>query len=82
MEIYAIFFDGRSTKWPENHHERSVSETGNSMVKRHEPTKIRKKLSERKATEEILKFNIHNIRQIGYLQYLAPHLLQMEVLAG
>ncbi len=52
------------------------------MLKRREPTKIRKKLSERKGTEEALKFNIHNMRQIWYLQYLSPHLPQMEVLVG
>jgi len=69
-------------KWLEGYHDRSISETGNSMLKRREPTKIRKKLSERKGIEESLKFNVHNIRQIGYLQYLAPHLLQMKILAG
>jgi len=69
-------------KWLEGYHNRSISETGNSMLKRREPTNIRKKLSERKGIEEALKFNIHNIRQIGYLQYLAPHLLRTEVLAG
>ena len=68
--------------WLESYHDRSISETGNSMLKRREPTKIRKKLSERKCTEETLKFNIHNIRQIGYLRYLAPQLLRIEVLAG
>ncbi|EQD36842.1 transposase IS4 family protein [mine drainage metagenome] len=69
-------------KWLEGYHDRSVSESGNSMLKRREPIKIRKKLSERKGTEEALKFNIHNIRQIGYLQYLAPHLLRMGLIAG
>ena len=69
-------------KWLENYHSRSVSETGNSMLKRREPTKIRKRISERKDTEESLKFNVHNIRQIGYLSYLAPHLLKPAVLAG
>lgn len=69
-------------KWLENYHDRSISETGNSMLKRREPTKIRKKLNERKSIEESLKFNVHNIRQIGYLWYLAPHLLRLEVLAS
>ena len=65
--------------WLENYHCRSISESGNSMLKRREPTKVRKKLGQRKATEEALKFNIHNIRQVGYLQYLAPHLLRTDV---
>lgn len=69
-------------KWLESYHDRSISESGNSMLKRREPTKVRKKLSERKGTEEALKFNIHNIRQIGYLHYLAPRLLRIELLAG
>jgi transposase len=68
--------------WFEDYHNRSVSETGNSMLKRRESTKIRKKLSERKDTEETLKFNVHNIRQIGYLWYLAPHFLKYGVLVS
>ena len=66
--------------WLESYHDRSISESGNSMLKRREPTKIRKKLGQRKATEETLKFNIHNVRQICYLQYLAPHLLRTDVI--
>jgi len=67
-------------QWLENYHSRSISESVNSMLKRREPTKIRKKLSLRKATEEILKFNLHNVRQICYLQYLAPHLIRADVI--
>ena len=78
--LHALITDPQA--WLEGYHDRSISETGNSMLKRREPTKIRKKLSERKDTEEILKFNVHNIRQIGYLWYLAPHLLRPEVLAS
>lgn len=78
--LYALITDPQ--KWLENYHDRSISETGNSMLKRREPTKIRKKLSERKGIEETLKFNIHNIRQIGYLLYLAPHLIKLDALAS
>ncbi len=78
--LYALVIDPQ--KWLDGYHDRSISETGNSMLKRREPTKIRKKLSERKYTEESLKFNIHNVRQIGYLQYLAPRLLRPEVLVS
>lgn len=67
-------------EWLEEYHNRSISETGNSMLKRREPTKIRKKLCQRKGTQEALKFNIHNIRQICYLKYLAPCLLRTDVL--
>lgn len=63
-------------RWLESCHERSISETGNSMLKRREPTKIRKKLSPRKGIQEALKFMVHNIRQICYLRYLNPQLLR------
>jgi transposase len=67
-------------QWLESYHERSISETGNSMLKRREPTKIRKKLSERKGTQEALKFMVHNVRQICYLKYLNPHLLRTKII--
>ncbi|MGC9193384.1 MAG: hypothetical protein ACP5FQ_05710 [Thermoplasmata archaeon] len=42
------------------------------------PAKIRKKLPQRKRTEEVLKINVHNVRQYCYLRYLAPELLKNE----
>jgi len=66
-------------QWLEAYHDRSISESGNSMLKRRESTKIRKKLSARKATQEALKFMVHNIRQICYLRYLAPKLLRHNI---
>lgn len=56
------------------YHGRSISETVNSMMKRREPMKLRKRLSVRRATEEQLKVLIHNLRQCCYLTYLAPEL--------
>jgi len=53
-------------------HNRSISESINSMLKRREPIPIRKRLSWRKNVEEYLKMNIHNLRQSCYLTYLAP----------
>jgi transposase len=67
-------------RWLESYHNRSISETGNSMLKRREPTKIRKKLSPRKGIQEALKFMVHNIRQICYLKYLNPHLLRTKII--
>lgn len=61
------------------YHGRSISETVNSMLKRREPTKLRKRLSGRRATEEQLKVIIHNLRQCGYLTYLAPELVRIPV---
>ena len=76
--LYSLAEDPQ--KWLECYHDRSISETGNSMLKRREPTKIRKKLSRRKGIQEALKFNVHNIRQICYLRYLAPNLLSTSIL--
>lgn len=64
------------------YHNRSISETVNSMMKRREPTPIRKRLSWRKGMEEYLKTNIHNIRQSCYLVYLAPRLTKTPLWAG
>ncbi|MGC8497406.1 MAG: hypothetical protein ACP5NL_05365 [Thermoplasmata archaeon] len=65
-------------KWLSSYHGRSISETVNSMMKRRMPAKIRKKLPQRKRTEEVLKINVHNVRQYCYLRYLAPELLKNE----
>jgi transposase len=64
------------------YHGRSISETVNSMMKRREPTPIRKRLSWRKSTEEGLKVYIHNLRQSCYLTYLAPELTRTPLHAS
>ena len=58
--------------WLEHYHMRSISECVNSMMKRKMPVRIRKKLSQRKKTEETLKINIHNLRQYNYLKHMNP----------
>ncbi len=60
------------------YHDRSISETVNSMIKRREPTPIRKRIPWRRGTEEFLKINIHNIRQSCYLAYLSPELTKIS----
>jgi transposase len=65
-------------RWLESYHNRSMSETVNSMLKRRMATKVRKKLSQRKAIAEALKFMVHNIRQICYLRILNPKLLKVQ----
>ena len=60
------------------YHNRSISETVNSMIKRREPTPIRKRIPWRRGTEEFLKINIHNIRQSCYLAYLSPELTKIS----
>lgn len=63
-------------------HDRSISETVNSMMKRREPIPIRKRLTVRKNTAESLKVNIHNLRQSCYLSYLSPELTKLEKYQG
>ena len=48
---------------------RSISECVNSTMKRKMPVKIRKKLPQRKKTEETPKINMHNLRQYNYLKH-------------
>ena len=63
-------------QWLSIYHMRSNVETVMSMLKRKLPTKIRKKLPERKKTEEFLKANVHNVRQCCYLRYTEPELVK------
>ena len=63
-------------------HNRSISETVNSMMKRREPIPIRKRISWRKDVEEFLKVNVHNLRQSCYLSYLAPTMTKIPLNGG
>lgn len=63
-------------KFLEAYHMRSISETGNSMDKTRFPWKIRKRLAWRKRTEELLRKDVHNVRQHSYLRYLEPRLVR------
>ncbi len=69
-------FTDNTQEWLEHYHMRSISECVNSMLKRKMPTKIRKKLSQRKNTEEALKINVHNLRQYSYLKRTKPDLIK------
>ena len=64
------------------YHNRSISETVNSMMKRREPIPIRKRLSGRRRTAEVVKINLHNLRQSCYLTYTAPALTKTPLMAG
>ena len=63
-------------EWLEKYHMRSLSESVNSMMKRKMPAKIRKKLPQRKKTEESLKINMHNLRQYSYLRHTSPEMIR------
>jgi transposase len=58
------------------YHMRSISETAHAMDKTRFPGKIRKRLSWRKKTEELLRKDVHNARQYSYLRYLEPDLVR------
>ena len=45
-------------------------------MKRKMPVKIRKKLSLRKNTEEMLKINMHNLRQYSYPRHTDPDMIK------
>jgi transposase len=62
--------------WMEQYHMRSISESVNSMIRRKMPVKIRKKLPQRKETEETLKINMHNLRQYSYLRHTNPEMIK------
>ena len=72
--LYGFVEDPQS--WMEEYHMRSISESVNSMMKRKMPVKIRKKLPQRKQTEETLKINMHNLRQYSYLKRTNPEMIK------
>lgn len=52
------------------YHERSISETGNSMDKRAFPKPVYKRLAARKETAVGLRHLVHNIKQLVYIKFL------------
>ena len=77
-EMMLYDFVNNTQEWLETYHMRSISESVNSMIKRKMPSKIRKRLPERKRTEEYLKINAHNIRQFNYLRHTNPEQLKVK----
>ena len=69
-------FVDNTQEWLQEYHMRSISESVNSMMKRKMPVKVRKKLPLRKNTEEILKINMHNLRQYSYLRHTDPEMIR------
>ncbi len=69
-------FVDNTQEWLAEYHMRSISESVNSMMKRKMPVNVRKKLPLRKRTEEILKINMHNLRQYSYLMHTDPEMIK------
>ncbi len=71
-------FINNTQEWLENYHMRSISEFVNSMIKRKMPSKIRKRLPQRKGMEEYLKINANNLRQFNFLRHTNPEMLKVQ----
>ena len=73
-----MFYDfvDNTQEWLVEYHMLSISESVNSTLKGKRPVKVRKKLPLRKNTEEILKINMHNLRQYGYLRHTDPDMIK------
>ena len=69
-------FIEETQSWMAQYHMRSISESVNSMMKRKMPAKMRKKLPQRKKTEESLKIYMHNLRQYNYLRHTNPEMIK------
>lgn len=63
--------------WLRQYYLREASEAVNSMIKRRNPAPLRKRLDERKLTEDLLRGVNHNVRRLCYLSYL----IDLQVLA-
>ena len=59
-------------KWLEEYHPRSISESGNSVIKRRFPRNLLKRDSTRRKLEAFLRACIYNFRQLNYINYLCP----------
>lgn len=61
---------GTPQEWLQDYHLRSNSETGFSNLVLSNPHPLRKKLPERRETEDYLRPIVHNIKRLCYLRYL------------
>lgn len=61
-------------KWLEEYHIRSISESGNSVVKRRFPRPVLKRNNTRRKCEAFARVCIYNFRQLNYIHYLCPEI--------
>ena len=61
-------------KWLEEYHTRSISESGNSVIKRRFPRNLLKRDCTRRKCEAFSRACIYNIRQLNYIHYLHPEI--------
>lgn len=61
-------------KWLEEYHPRSISECGNSVIKRRFPRNLLKRDCTRRKCEAFSRACIYNLRQLNYIHYLCPEI--------
>lgn len=57
-------------KWLEEYHVRSISESGNSVLKRRFPRPLLKRDETRRKCEAFSRICVYNLRQLNYIHYL------------
>ena len=61
-------------KWLEEYHMRSISESGNSVIKRRFPRSLLKRDGTRRKCEAFSRACVYNLRQLNYIHYLCPEI--------
>lgn len=61
-------------KWLEEYHGRSISESGNSVIKRRFPRNLLKKDDTRRKSEAFSRTCVYNLRQLNYIHYLCSEI--------
>ena len=61
-------------QWLEEYHMRSISESGNSVIKRRFPRNLLKRNVTRRKCEAFSRACIYNLRQLNYIHYLCPEI--------
>jgi len=61
-------------QWLTDYHMRSISESGNSVIKRRLPRNLLKKDTTRRKCEAFSRACIYNFRQLNYIHYLCPEI--------
>ena len=61
-------------KWLEEYHMRSISESGNSVIKRRFPRNLLKRDDTRRKCEAFSRACVYNLRQLNYIHYLCPEI--------
>lgn len=61
-------------RWLEEYHIHSISESGNSVIKRRFPRNLLKRDYTRRKCEAFSRVCVYNLRQLNYIHYLCPEI--------